>query len=170
MRMHAVFSRWKSGGAGTVTLGSDAVPNAAQGADGVAPGVAPPNTQSKAGAVGTGQVGDNALIARFSATNGFPVNRVAVAYNYIGAGSPVTLTADLYLWCSAMQRWFKVSTGTLVNGQITLFQCVALSEPVARATASVPASGSIEALLIVADNTAPNGEHRFAMGADVAAF
>jgi hypothetical protein len=169
-----MFSRWKgTAPAGSVVLGADAVPNGAQGGDGTGPGQPIPNTASVAGGPGTGVVGDNLLAMRFANNAGWPIHRIAVGYNYRGAGSAVTLPATIWIWDALTVRWYQTTMGTLTADRITFFDCVSLIDPQTKqANLFTPMSsgGSLEALLIVSDNSGPNGEYRFGMGADLSVF
>lgn len=157
MRMPKSFSRYKTVvPAGGVVLGTDVVPNGANGADGTAPS---PTT-------------DNLLFMRFANNAGWPLHRVAVGYNYRGAGVAIALPASLYLWDALTQRWYLTTTANLTADKIVFFDSVALIDPMASQTdATRPSAGSLEALLIVTDpGAAPSGEHRFALGADLSLY
>lgn len=157
MRFPTSFSRWKGAvPAGGVALGGDSVPNGAQGADGTPP--AP--SQS------------NVLFARFANSAGWPIHRIALAYNYRGAGAAIDLPASVYLWDENARRWFLVSAVTLKEGQIVFSDSVALIDaPMQAANQTTPSAGSLSALVIVTDpGAAPNGEHRILLGCDLSLF
>ena len=152
MRFPIMFSRWKGAGQPAsvpILLGGDAVP-------------APP--AETPGAL------DNVLNHRFSNVNGWPCHRIAVVYDGSKVVAPVSLSATMVLYDRSTRRWYRVGPANVVlnEGVITFFDTLGLIEQVATSGGISEASGSESAMLIVSDpGAAPDGEHVFAMGADL---
>jgi hypothetical protein len=99
-----------------------------------------------------------------------PIHRIAVAHWYEGAGAIVTLPVVLWVYDMASEKWFQASSGTLTNGQITYLKCPVLDVPSqVQANMGTPAQ-SIDAMIVVADNTAGDGVYHFVAGPDQAQF
>ena len=151
MRFPSAFKRVKPAATGEITLGADVAPNAALGAPSPPPG--PTIT--------------NALFCKSIGTSAQPCARLAVAYNYQGAGVALALPADVWFWDGTTQRYYRIQTGkTLTVDTITHFEVPALAPPgdIDKAT-----SGNIDAILVVSDpGAAPNGTYVFGWGPDLA--
>lgn len=114
---------------------------------------------------------DNLLLAKVGGI-GNPVQRVAVGYWY-SAGGGVDLTAKLWVWDSASEKWYLAGTGTLKDGQLTYFRTPVLADPPqTSANLGKPSAGGMACMLTVADpgGGALAGVYHFVMGADVALF
>jgi hypothetical protein len=112
--------------------------------------------------------GDNIMSHKLSR----PFNRVAIGYQYEGVGSPVTLPVTIYVWDDASEQWYQAATGTLTNGDITYLRCAVLADPVQTYQATqlgVPSHGC-DVLVVVAENTEPDGTYHFVVGPDSAFF
>ena len=107
MRWPLKYQR-RQGGSGSVpTFGSDSVPTTTPPAGGA----------------------DNVMSCRFWNINGWPVQRIAVAWT---AGSATTaLTADMYVWEETLGHWLKCngSSVSVPKGQIAYFDVPTISEP-----------------------------------------
>lgn len=118
---------------------------------------------------------DSVLITRFTNASGWPVQRVAIGYSYIGVGvAPATLpNCALWIWDTRTDRWYRMpSTFTLTLDQVALSDVVAMMEggPRSQAETFNPTAGSLEAWLSVpAPGGAPDGEYRFILGPDLSA-
>ena len=121
---------------------------------------------------------DNALEVRFSNTNGWPVQRLAVAY--AGPAGAPSLEAAVLVYEDELKRWFVLDTGKLKPGAVTFFDAVALLD-CPNASRSPRSPGSLELALVVGLRRAHEmvdvphtfvetpgaGEYVFALGADI---
>lgn len=144
MRFHLKFSRVKPAAPPAITLGADTNP----------PVAGPPNQSTTT----------NLLVAKWDTTAGFPAHRLAIGLKYTGVGAPgaQTFATTVYLWEDQTQAWYQLSTGTLVVGQITFFDCIRPLEPVpTQANQQAPTAGSLALYIFVADPGAgaPNGTY-----------
>jgi hypothetical protein len=112
---------------------------------------------------------DNLLASKFNNINGWPAHRVAVVYNG-PAGAP-NLTATMYFYEDATAAWYQIgAAGTLVSGQVTFFDVIAIMEmPNTSADLANATPGSIAQVLIVAapGGSPPSGPYEFAMATDL---
>ena len=150
MKFPVKFSRWKGAGQPAsvpILLGADAVPS----------------TQSDASK-------DCVLMHRTANANGWPAQRIAIVYS--PPSGTTDLTASLYAYETNTGKWYRVGPAgfTLSPGKITYVDSLGIIEPPATGVnMNEPTSGGVQMFLCVSDNGAPNGEHVFAMGADITA-
>lgn len=110
--------------------------------------------------------GDNVLSHKFTR----PFDRIAIGYWYEGGGSAVTLPVTIYVFDESSSRWYEAATGTLTNGKLTFLRCPCPCDPPpTQANMSKPSHG-VDVLIVVADNTSPDGILHFAAGPDAARF
>jgi hypothetical protein len=117
-------------------------------------------------AVLTTTLPDNFVHADRSQIEGFPVQRLAVAYKYTGAGVAPTVSANLYLYDHTTQGWFQMD-GTIIlqDGKINHFDVVSLYDLPADSH-SLALAGSLNAIIVpLAAGGEPDGTYTF-----VAAF
>lgn len=150
MRLPVTFQREKGGTNPPATLGSDAVPTNAA-----------PTTNN-----------GNVLSCKIRDINGWPVQRIAVAW-WTAAANPIALTGSLYIWDEGMARWFLLNAAPLSMppNQVSYFDVPAISEPPSNAKAilaGIATSNSIDVMLIVTDpGAAVAGTYTFGMGPDL---
>ncbi len=101
-----------------------------------------------------------------------PTHRVAVGCWYEGVGTPVDLAVSVWIWDDAIPggRWFQSDAGTLRNGEITFLQIPVLDDPPPTAARMGHPQNGFEVLILVSDNSAPNGTYHFVAGPDAAIF
>lgn len=116
----------------------------------------------------------NVLHSRPFNYQGWPAQRIAVAYTYVGSTDPAPdLTADLYFWEDSQEAWFKLNASavTLKSGQIAYFDVVTVIEGALtnnRLDGNSSSVGALEVCLVPAyDGTPDSGEYKFSMAADM---
>lgn len=114
---------------------------------------------------------DNVLNVKVGGV-GNTVHRVAVGYRFDdgAAGAGADLTAALWCYDHLSEQWYKASTGTLKDGEVTYFKVPCLADP-PQTTANMgrPGNGG-QYMLVVADPLTGDGTYHFVMGADTAQF
>lgn len=141
MRFPLVFSRFKAGGPGDPVLGGDTIPT----------GMVSSKTHS------------NVLFSRFSNAHGRPAERIALLYK--APSGSLALNYSAYIFEDTIGAWFRVATGTVTPDVVTFFNTVGLIEP-PPGNPEIASPGSLQLLIIISDpGAAPNGEHKFAVGA-----
>lgn len=156
MRFPLSFQRQKGvAGSAIPAIGSDAAPTSTAVLQGT-----PPNAQQ-----------DNLLDCKLSDINGWPVQRIVVAWSCTGA-NPVALNGDLYFWEELTARWYKINDAalSLKPNQLFVFDTFAIATPVIN-TAGLPTgkaqAGGMQVQLVVADpGAAVNGTYTFVLGPD----
>lgn len=109
---------------------------------------------------------DNVLSHKLSR----PMKRIAVGYWYEGIGVAVTLPVTIFVFDEKSQKWYQASTGTLTNGQLTYLRVSSLADPPqTQANLAVPQHG-VDVLVIVANNSGPDGTYHFVAGPDSSEF
>jgi hypothetical protein len=148
MNFHRVFYRYLGGGGppGSIVLGTDTVLTRAP----------------------TGN-DDNIMFSNVKNIDGWPVHRVAVGY--VAPTGTAALPATGYIWEAQLGAWLQVGpAGTLTPGQVTFFDTVALIDSSVNQSGldqGSPSRGNLAFMLIVGATGAPNGVHKFAIGADL---
>lgn len=154
MRFPTVFTRVKPAAPPAKTLGGDVLP-----VDGSTPRAPNPTLD------------DNVLFSRFVSVNGWPAYRVAVTYQYVGAGSAIALPAVMAFYESTTNAWYQIGASqNMQPGQVTFFDCVSLLDTPHVGTSDLVGvgAGSIGQVLIVSDpGSAPNGTYKFALAPDL---
>lgn len=101
---------------------------------------------------------------------GNPIHRLAVGYHYEGGGTGIDLTADVWTYDTETSKWFKCSTGTLKNGEITYFRVPYLMPP-PQTSLTKPTSGGATYQIVIADpGGTSDGVYHFVAGPDVGSF
>lgn len=116
----------------------------------------------------------NVLHSRPFNYQGWPAQRIAVAYTYEGATNPAPdLTADLYFWEDSQEAWFKLnqSSVTLTSGEISYFDVVTAIEGALtnnRLDGNSSSVGALEVCLVAKHGGTPDaGIYKFSMAADM---
>ncbi len=164
MKFPIKFTRIKPSTTGFITLGSDALPVDSDG-----------NPRP-----GNMLTDDNYISSRPSNINGWPLMRLAVACKYTGAGSPgsTNLPATVFFFESNLQCWVALassnshiiesSISTTTGPALQFYDVVPLIDlPHVTANLDSIDSGTVGQLLLVSDNSAPNGQYDFIMGYDI---
>lgn len=117
---------------------------------------------------------DNVLITKITSPSGWPLQRIAIGYSYVGAGpAPALPNCALWIWDGLTGRWYRMpSTFTLTIDQITVADVVGLMDGGPRGQADMlkPSVGGLEVWVSVpAPGGAPDGEYRFPVGPDMSA-
>lgn len=118
---------------------------------------------------------DMVLIGKFINSSGWPLQRVAIGYKYIGGGAPPALPGcALWVFDYQTEQWYRMpATFTLTLNQIQISDVVALMESSPRNQAALvtPTAGSLEAWLAVPNpgGPPPDGEYVFSTGPDLSA-
>lgn len=99
-----------------------------------------------------------------------PMKRVDVGYWYEGAGTAVTLSVALWVFDENSLKWYLASTGTLTNGQITYLRCPFLADPPPTSVNLNNPSHGTDVMIIVSDNSGPDGVYHFVAGPDSVEF
>lgn len=116
---------------------------------------------------------DNVIIGRMQNPSGWPLQRIAIGYSYIGVGPAPALTGcALWLWDARTERWYRMpATFTLTVDQIQISDVVGAMESGPRSQAELlnPTAGSLEAWLAVTNpgGPPPDGEYRFVVAPDL---
>lgn len=116
---------------------------------------------------------DNVFSGRLVNINGFPTQRLVVAFK--GPTNAINVTADAYIYDDLTEGWFKLNDGavTLKPGVLAYFDPPALQEPLLtkktlESEGYAGNSGSQEILLVVTPGGAdPDGTYTFVMSTDV---
>lgn len=160
MKFPATFTRWVSGAAGTIALGSDAL-------------LVDADSNPRPAA----RTDDNAFSSRIVSINGWPISRVAVAAKYTGEGVPVAANIAMYVFEDNLRIWLPLSQSamTITPGTATaptgfvFFDAVTLTDlPHVRGELGAAEPGSATYLCIVDNNgSPPDGRYDFIMGAEL---
>lgn len=115
---------------------------------------------------------DNILITKFANSSGWPFQRVALGYRYVGGGvAPAIPATAVWLYDYKTEQWYRLPTTVTLNpNQLTMADSVVLMEggPRSPTTLLEPTAGSFEAWLAVpAPGGAPDGEYTFIVGPDL---
>ncbi len=100
---------------------------------------------------------------------GNTVHRVAVGYR-LAAGSGPDMPANLWCYDHLSEQWYKCSTGTLKDGEITYFKVPYLADPPQTGGNMGRPTGGGQYMLVVTDPVTGDGTYHFVMGADLAQF
>ena len=146
MKFPITFDR-RVGGSGAVPLlGSDQDPNTS-----FPDGPSEVNTGNYIGTRAQGMAGD--------------IGQCLMVGYKTAIGSPVTLPIEVYAWENATQYWYKVATGTLTAGTITLLGPI--PSPISAAPTNLNDQtnvvGKLDLYVKIADNTSPDGEMTFGL-------
>lgn len=98
------------------------------------------------------------------------VHRFVVGYWYEGGGAAVTLPVGIWVFDAASKKWFQSGSGTLTNGQLTAIRIPRLTDPPQTAANIGLPTMAVDAMIVIADNTAPDGRYHFVAGPDTAIF
>jgi hypothetical protein len=159
MRFPTLFQRQKGvGGSALLAIGADPAPTSTTILQGT-----PPNAQQ-----------NNVLACKMADLNGWPVQRIVVAWSCDGA-APVALNGDLFFWEDRSARWYKINDTalSLKPNQLFVFDtfCICAQAPLQAGLGNPNSSanaGSMEIMLVVSDpGAAVNGTYTFVMGPDV---
>jgi hypothetical protein len=121
---------------------------------------------------------DNLFVGKFVSNSGFPVERLAIGYKYTGAGPAVALPCQLWIWEDKTQAWYLLATANLsapgTSGQGTITPLRVLSGAEAPSLGSDYGGGgnigSLTVLIIVQNNSAPNGTYDFVVAPNLTAY
>ncbi len=153
MRFPTYFKRGKNTPAAGPAIGSDTAPTFGSG---------------HVTSTTPGSNRDNIMASRIAGV-GNPIARLAVGYWYEGGGVAVTLPVTAWVWDANSAQWYQAASGTLTNGQITYLKIPVLADPPpTQANIGAPGAGGVEVLIVVADNTSPDGTLHFVAGPDTA--
>lgn len=145
MRFPVYFKRQKGAGANPA-IGTDTAPTVTDGH----------GSSSK----------DNVLAARVSGRE-ISIARLAVGFWYEGAGAATVLPVTVWVWDTNSEKWYKASSGSLTNGEITYLKLPVLADPPqTSANMGTPNAGGFEAMIVVADNAIGDGVLHFVAGPD----
>lgn len=145
--------------AGEFGLGTDGLPNSFAGQPENYAGVRP--TRS------------NVFSARLANINGWPIQRVCVAYKYDGAGpAPLLLPVTCWVLDELSRNWYQVGgPSSLLLNQLVYFDHPILSDnqQVKSGTDAIVRRevGSLDVALVIGNAGAVDGKYSFAVGADV---
>lgn len=111
---------------------------------------------------------DNVLQLRISGL-AVAVARIAVGFWYEGAGAAAVLPVTVWVWDSNSSKWYKASSGSLTNGEITYLKLPVLADPPqTSANMGNPNAGGVEAMIVIADNAIGDGVLHVVAGPDTA--
>lgn len=102
---------------------------------------------------------------------GNAIHRIAIGYWYEGGGAAVTLPVKIWAYDRNSEKWYQAASGTLTNGQLTYLRNPYLADPPQTSSnMSRPTAGGGEILIVIADNTSPDGTCHFVAGPDTGQF